>query len=102
MKLTILFQAGPSECALVTSKDESPSGIRERLEDWLDDLFMNPMAVPNATMPSILTSGAASSEFHLVLMTYAMLKSNRICLQHSATPYVMAARCRGRRQSNVR
>lgn len=62
MRLIPLLQAGPSECALVNAKDESSSDIRSRLEDWLDDLFMNPMAVPNATMPSILTSGAASSE----------------------------------------
>ena len=56
------FQAGPLNCALRSANDETSYDIQKRLEDWLDDLFIHPMAVPNATMPSVLTAGQASSK----------------------------------------
>ncbi|KAI0658734.1 TAP-like protein-domain-containing protein [Cubamyces menziesii] len=50
-------EAGPSRCALSKSDDEPGSDILRRLEQFLEDLYDKPLAVPNANPPSILTNG---------------------------------------------
>ncbi|TBU37821.1 TAP-like protein-domain-containing protein [Dichomitus squalens] len=52
-------KAGPTACALATKENEDPNDIFNRVEDWIDSLYETPLAVPNATLPGILTNGRA-------------------------------------------
>ncbi|KAL1948533.1 hypothetical protein VTO73DRAFT_12608 [Trametes versicolor] len=52
-------QAGPSQCALAKSANETGSDILARVENFVNQLYWSPLAVPNATAPGILTSGRA-------------------------------------------
>ncbi|KAH9884113.1 TAP-like protein-domain-containing protein [Cubamyces lactineus] len=49
-------EAGPSKCALSRSDDKHGSDILDRVEAFLVDLYNEPLAVPNADPPSILTN----------------------------------------------
>lgn len=57
ISLRAVSQAGPSRCALARHTDEKSIAIETRIDDWLDDLYANPLAVPNALRPGYLTSG---------------------------------------------
>ncbi|KAF8579924.1 hypothetical protein K439DRAFT_1620181 [Ramaria rubella] len=50
-------EAGPSVCALAKNKDENPSNIEERIEQFFAKIYIKPLAVPSAVMPGILTAG---------------------------------------------
>ncbi|KAI1791668.1 TAP-like protein-domain-containing protein [Ganoderma leucocontextum] len=52
-------KAGPSLCALAKREGENPSNIYDRVEAFIDKLYEEPLPVPNATTPSILTNGRA-------------------------------------------
>ncbi|KAI0672371.1 TAP-like protein-domain-containing protein [Trametes maxima] len=51
-------KAGPTKCALAKA-DEDAEALLTRLEAFVDGLYDAPLAVPNATLPGILTSGRA-------------------------------------------
>ncbi|KAI0767486.1 TAP-like protein-domain-containing protein [Fomes fomentarius] len=51
-------KAGPAGCALAKA-NESASDIHNRVEAFLDKLYDEPIPVPNATIPGILTNGRA-------------------------------------------
>ncbi|KAK7682660.1 hypothetical protein QCA50_014043 [Cerrena zonata] len=55
--LSHCFDAGHEACPLVISGDESPSDIDLRLEAFHDSLFYEPLAVPDAIQPGVLTAG---------------------------------------------
>ncbi|GJE93494.1 alpha/beta hydrolase [Phanerochaete sordida] len=50
-------EVGPLHCELAHEKAEKPSDIKDRLESFIDGLFYEPLAVSNATVPGLLTSG---------------------------------------------
>ncbi|KAI8989178.1 TAP-like protein-domain-containing protein [Trametes punicea] len=52
-------KAGPSRCALAKKKDDDSASILSRVENFLQSLYYQPLAVPNATIPGILTNGRA-------------------------------------------
>ncbi|KAI9056407.1 alpha/beta-hydrolase [Trametes sanguinea] len=52
-------EVGPLRCALAKEDDEDPDVIMSRVESFIEDLHYHPLAVHNATMPGILTSGRA-------------------------------------------
>ncbi|EIW53437.1 uncharacterized protein TRAVEDRAFT_74763 [Trametes versicolor FP-101664 SS1] len=52
-------RAGPSQCALAKSDDDKAADILTRVEAFLEKLYHEPLAVPNALSPGILTNGRA-------------------------------------------
>ncbi|KAM0746142.1 hypothetical protein T439DRAFT_350818 [Meredithblackwellia eburnea MCA 4105] len=58
-------KAGPQACALAKATEENPKDIQGRLEKYLDDLYENPVAVPNGARPGILNSGGARAILYL-------------------------------------
>ncbi|ORY92735.1 TAP-like protein-domain-containing protein [Leucosporidium creatinivorum] len=54
-------EAGPKGCPLAHSLNEDPLAIQDRLMLFLDDLYRQPAAVPDALRPGVLTSGMARS-----------------------------------------
>ncbi|KAI0719840.1 TAP-like protein-domain-containing protein [Cerioporus squamosus] len=52
-------KAGPSGCALAKSSNDSATDIFNRVEDFVNKLYDEPLPVPNATIPGILTNGRA-------------------------------------------
>ena len=52
-------QAGLSGCALAKSGNDSAIDIYNRVEDFINKLYEEPLPVPNATIPGILTNGRA-------------------------------------------
>ncbi|RPD76009.1 hypothetical protein L226DRAFT_522437 [Lentinus tigrinus ALCF2SS1-7] len=52
-------KAGPSECALAKSRNDSATDIYNRVEDFVNKLYDEPLPAPNATIPGILTNGRA-------------------------------------------
>ncbi|TFK81819.1 alpha/beta-hydrolase [Polyporus arcularius HHB13444] len=52
-------KSGPSGCALAQSSKDSATDIYNRVEDFVNKLYDEPLPVPNATIPGILTSGRA-------------------------------------------
>ncbi|KZV90919.1 hypothetical protein EXIGLDRAFT_837491, partial [Exidia glandulosa HHB12029] len=51
-------EAGPSACPL-TKENGTASNIAERLDDYLNKLYYNPLPITNHSRPGILTSGQA-------------------------------------------
>ncbi|CAA7270028.1 unnamed protein product [Cyclocybe aegerita] len=51
-------EAGPSLCPLAQHENEPTADIEERIEAFLDDLSVNPLPVPHARRPGVLTSGS--------------------------------------------
>ncbi|KAF8579923.1 alpha/beta-hydrolase [Ramaria rubella] len=52
-------KAGPRFCPLAESKHEDPSKIEKRITQFLADIYAEPLTVPFALRPGILTSGLA-------------------------------------------
>jgi len=50
-------EAGPDVCPLAREKNEDPNAIDDRILEFLDKLYENPLPVPNARRPGYLTSG---------------------------------------------
>ncbi|KAI0372414.1 hypothetical protein BV20DRAFT_1050746 [Pilatotrama ljubarskyi] len=59
MFMAACAKAGPSGCALARKDDEDPADILARVESFVKELYYKPLAVPNATIPGILTNGRA-------------------------------------------
>ncbi|CAL1709998.1 unnamed protein product [Somion occarium] len=55
--ITECYQAGPHACALARDTDNCPADIDSRLEGFHDSLYYNPLAVPDAIEPGVLTVG---------------------------------------------
>ncbi|KAK7682661.1 hypothetical protein QCA50_014044 [Cerrena zonata] len=51
------FKAGSEACALAKETDADPQDIDARLESFHNSLLYNPLPVPDATMPGVLTAG---------------------------------------------
>ncbi|GJJ14062.1 hypothetical protein Clacol_008319 [Clathrus columnatus] len=62
-------KVGPSICSLAEFKDEEPAAINERIENFFKKLYFEPLSVPDATHPGILTQGRAKSPFFIWLQT---------------------------------
>ncbi|CDO72135.1 hypothetical protein BN946_scf184962.g78 [Trametes cinnabarina] len=52
-------KAGPTQCALAKHANETGEDVLARVEAFVNDLYYEPLAVPNATLPGILTNGRA-------------------------------------------
>ncbi|KAI0356986.1 hypothetical protein OH77DRAFT_1534392 [Trametes cingulata] len=52
-------KAGPTECALAKADGEDPADILARVEAFVEKLYYEPLAVPDAKVPGILTNGRA-------------------------------------------
>ncbi|KAI0772752.1 TAP-like protein-domain-containing protein [Trametes elegans] len=52
-------RAGPTQCALSKKANEEPADVIARVEAFVENLYYRPLAVPNATVPGILTNGRA-------------------------------------------
>jgi len=52
-------KAGPEQCLLTKVPNEDPVAIRERLENFLNELYYSPVPVPGALSPTIFTAGQA-------------------------------------------
>ncbi|KDN47539.1 alpha/beta-hydrolase [Tilletiaria anomala UBC 951] len=52
-------RVGPLACRLAKYKGEAPSAIAHRLDAFLDKLYYEPVAVPDAIRPGVLTSAMA-------------------------------------------
>ncbi|KAI9056406.1 hypothetical protein FKP32DRAFT_1586161 [Trametes sanguinea] len=52
-------KAGPSQCALAKHANETGEDVLARVEAFVNDLYYEPLAVPDATLPGILTNGRA-------------------------------------------
>ncbi|EKM57161.1 uncharacterized protein PHACADRAFT_254740 [Phanerochaete carnosa HHB-10118-sp] len=50
-------EVGPPHCPLAQEKGEDPSDIKDRLENFIDSLFYEPMSVPDTNVPGLLTAG---------------------------------------------
>ncbi|KAI0372413.1 hypothetical protein BV20DRAFT_991265 [Pilatotrama ljubarskyi] len=50
-------KAGPSQCALAKHANDTGDAVLARLESFINNLYFQPLAVPNADIPGILTSG---------------------------------------------
>lgn len=48
-------------CALAKGEGENPSDIYDRVEEFIDKLYQQPLPVPDAATPGILTNGRARS-----------------------------------------
>ncbi|KAH8108143.1 TAP-like protein-domain-containing protein [Cristinia sonorae] len=62
------FQAGPEGCELAHSVGEDPSEIKARVESFVNNLYYQPISVPNALHPGVLTSGRAKVFIQLALL----------------------------------
>src|SRR5882757_4354724 len=60
-------KAGPSKCPLAETQGKEPSIIRHRIEAFFDGLHLAPIAVPQGSRPSVLTSGLARKYFFVIL-----------------------------------
>ncbi|KLO10606.1 hypothetical protein SCHPADRAFT_999478 [Schizopora paradoxa] len=60
-------EAGPKLCPLARKIGESTLDIQSRLEVFMDELYENPLPVPNARRPGYLTSGGFRSILLVVL-----------------------------------
>ncbi len=56
------LQAGPDVCPLAREKNEDPNAIDDRILEFLDKLYENPLPVPNARRPGYLTSGGVRGD----------------------------------------
>ncbi|KAI0079989.1 hypothetical protein K474DRAFT_1591034 [Panus rudis PR-1116 ss-1] len=61
------FKAGPQLCALAQVSDVSPLDIKTRIEEFHDSLYYQPLPVPHAIHPGILTSGRARQHLLVTL-----------------------------------
>lgn len=52
-------KAGPSVCPLAQVQNEDPSAIKERIDDFYAQLYFEPLSIPDATRPGVLTQGRA-------------------------------------------
>ncbi|KAI0664136.1 TAP-like protein-domain-containing protein [Cubamyces menziesii] len=52
-------KAGPSQCALAKAVNDTGEDILARVEDFVNNLYYEPLPVPSATAPGILTNGRA-------------------------------------------
>ncbi|KAH9854634.1 TAP-like protein-domain-containing protein [Lenzites betulinus] len=52
-------KAGPSQCALAKYANDTGETVLARVEQFVNDLYYEPLAVPNATLSGILTNGRA-------------------------------------------
>ena len=68
------MQAGPSGCALAKSGNDSATDIYNRVEDFINKLYEEPLPVPNATIPGILTNGRARRKWFVAMIAVAILK----------------------------
>ncbi|KAI0827448.1 TAP-like protein-domain-containing protein [Trametes gibbosa] len=50
-------KAGPSQCALAKHANDTGETVLARVEQFVNNLYYQPLAVPNATLPGILTNG---------------------------------------------
>ncbi|KAI0634191.1 TAP-like protein-domain-containing protein [Trametes polyzona] len=52
-------KAGPSQCPLAKVANETGKDVLNRVENFVNELYYTPLAVPDATLPGILTNGRA-------------------------------------------
>ncbi|KAF8517932.1 hypothetical protein BU17DRAFT_76229 [Hysterangium stoloniferum] len=76
-------KAGPSLCPLAESKNENPSLIEKRIEDFYAQLYAKPMAVPDAKIPGILTSGSARIPIFATLVYPLTWRSTAMALNEA-------------------
>ncbi|KAF8609649.1 hypothetical protein BDV93DRAFT_518429 [Ceratobasidium sp. AG-I] len=65
--LSACVEAGPSKCALATG-NITATGLKARIEVFLDKLYSHPLPSPGSVVPAYLTSGAARASLFLGLM----------------------------------
>ncbi|THH28991.1 hypothetical protein EUX98_g5194 [Antrodiella citrinella] len=58
---------GRPACPLARHKGENPSLIKDRIESFINELYYNPLPVPHARLPGVLTSGRARGYVQLLL-----------------------------------
>ena len=61
-----ITQAGPTRCPLAKDIGEPPSEIEKRIDEFFEELYINPLPVPNSLRPSFLTAGTARGERFLL------------------------------------
>ncbi|TDL21518.1 hypothetical protein BD410DRAFT_829026 [Rickenella mellea] len=62
-------QAGPDLCALAKFAGENPGKIERRIDQFLDKLYDEPLSVPHARRPGVLTAGGVRALMFIHLLS---------------------------------